>query len=59
MPTQSNDAVLTQGASWFPQLSPGTMMDIDMATSVPWGEWTDSTAHASADDALKMGMAKS
>ncbi|KAL2206089.1 hypothetical protein CC79DRAFT_844206 [Sarocladium strictum] len=59
MPTQSNDAVLTQGASWFPQLSPGTMMDIDMATSVPWGEWTDSTAHASADDALEMGMAKS
>lgn len=60
MPTRSDDVVLTQGASWFPQLSPGTMMDIDMATSASWGEWTDSTVHASStDEALEIGMAKS
>jgi hypothetical protein len=37
-----------QHAPWFPQMSPGTMMDLDMAAGsmagVQWGEWPDLNA---------------
>lgn len=43
-----SDGLDLQHAPWFPQMSPGTMMDLDMAagsmTGVQWGEWPDLNA---------------
>jgi hypothetical protein len=42
---------LLQGTSWLPQLSSETMMDIDMVTGAPWGDWSNSNPEASAGGA--------